>query len=569
MEERIFEARLRLLLRQWPVVWGGNLAVVAVCALVLWPWHEPARVLAWAGANYLLFGYRLLMRSRFEAAVAGGSLRHWAHDYAWSGLVGGLIWGSGAWLFFDAALAAPTLFLLVAMIGVSAGALPALSSYSPAYIAFAGGMLLPMTARLWTLEWAHADWLAALTLIFLIVNCSYSRNLDRTIARAITADLRNRELLEEVIRERDRAEQANRLKSRFLAAVSHDLRQPLHAMGLFMEPLGRHLRRSRERALYDDICTARQALEEMFGALLEISRLESGKVQPIPSHFRLQPLVSDVLAGFSEQARHKGLSLESRVQEVVVHSDPVLLSGILRNLLSNAIKYTDEGRVWVEGQPAGEEVELRVCDTGKGIATGDQERIFDEYQQLENPQRDQGGGLGLGLAMVRRTAELLGHRLSLESSPGRGSTFTLRLPAGEPGRIEQTAPAGEGRSLSGVHVLVIDDDERVRRATTTLLRGWDCQVTTGPSATAVLEALGAVERPPDLLICDYRLEQGVTGIEALGQVRRALDPELPALLVSGDTDPALRERITGEGFYLLSKPIKPAHLKHIMAELLA
>ncbi len=570
MDEQIFEARIRLLLRQWPIIWGGNLSVQAITAAVLWQHHSPALILLWCGLNVALFAWRLEMRRRFpeNRPDQQRAVRRWARQYSWSGLVGGLTWGAAAWLFFDPQQLQTTLFLFIVMIGISAGALPALSSYAPAYFAFAGGVLVPLAARLWILEWDHSASLALLTLLFLVVNLFYSRNLERTIAHSITADLTNQALLDEVSSARDVAEQANRAKSGFLAAASHDLRQPLHAMGLFIESLTPHLKRPKQHHLLNQIRIAHNALDEMFDALLEISRLETGSIKPTPTHFHLRPLIDDLVASMAEQAQRKGLSITISQCDTVVHTDSVLLGSILRNLLHNAIKYSEQGEIAIDGRQQNGAICLSIRDNGPGIPADKHELVFSEYQQLANPERDREKGLGLGLAIVKRTAALLRLPLTLTSAPGAGSTFSVQIPLGEAAQVAAVATDLLSCNLEGVHIVLIDDDAAIRRGTRELLTQWGCSVTASESAQQALADLGGRERPPDLLLCDYRLRHGLTGVDAISTIRKAIDPELPALLISGDTDPLLRQQLAAAGYYLLNKPIKPIQLKNVMFELL-
>ena len=557
-------------MKQWPTIWGGNLIVQALVAIILWPYFSHATLLAWCASNYVLFAYRLRMRQRFESCIHEGhtTLRHWCNQYVLSAIIGGLIWGSASWLFFDSSDSETTLLLLTVLIGLSIGALPALSSYSPAFIAFTSAILLPTALRLATLEGTFAVWLSVLTLIFLIISIFYSRQLDNTISKSITIDLRNRALLEEVSAARNMAEKANRSKSSFLAAVSHDLRQPLHAMGLFMESLRSQLKEERQQTTFNNIETAHGALTKMFDALLEITRLESGTVTPVLTDFYLAQLLDDIENNFSTEAEQKDLDLKITCgQDIVVHTDHVLLFAIMSNLVSNAFKYTQRGSVHIECEEKDSDITIHVKDTGCGIPEESLDTIFEEYQQLENPERDAASGLGLGLAMVRRTCRLLDHPLEVDSTPERGSDFSLTIPRGETGNIIKDKPDITTRHLTGLHILVIDDDADIRTGIKEVLTQWDCLVTTSESDSHALIDLAEQKRPVDLLICDYRLRDKRTGIEAITAIRNKMDPELPALLITGDTDPELRNQLQSKGYRVLHKPVKPAQLLNIISAL--
>ncbi len=239
-------------------------------------------------------------KRRAVSGRASRRARRWAHLFAWSTLVGGLIWGSSSWLFFDVTQPQLVIFLLIVLFGISTVALPAQSSYSPGYIAFASGPIIPMAIGLWTTGWPYSGWLSLLAILFLLVNVSFSRNLEKTITHSISADLD---------------------KSRFLAAVGHDLRQPLHAMGLFMESLKRELHDTRQQVLFENIQKSRDALTDMFEALLEFSRIETGALAPLVDHFELRPLLADLVDEFSGDAERKGLTLELAEFELAARTD--------------------------------------------------------------------------------------------------------------------------------------------------------------------------------------------------------------------------------------------------------
>ncbi len=558
-----------MLVRQWPIVWAGNLAVHAVCAFLLWPYFSHPVIGLWFASNLLLFGYRLKMWSRFEDSIRKGpeTLRRWARNYVLSAIVGGLIWGSASWLFFESSDSETTLLLLLVLTSLSIGALPALSSYSPAFIAFSTAISVPVALRMLGLDGEFASAIALLTMILLALNIFYSRRLDRTISESITVDLDNRALLNDVSTARNMAESANRAKSDFLASVSHDLRQPLHAMGLFLSSLQRQLDKPKQQQTFTHIETAHDSLCRMFDALLEISRLDSGAIKPVRTHFRLQTLLDELDNNFSPLARQKNLRLDLRPCPAIVHSDQVLLFGILSNLLSNALKYTEQGEVRIDCREQDGQIVVAVRDTGCGIPATAQERIFAPYQQLDNPERDATRGLGLGLAMVKKSCRLLDIALTLQSSTGRGSTFTLTLPAGDASQLTSEPLSPPDPGLQGLHILVIDDNTSILAGTRELLSDWGCQVSCSESAQQALAVISHQSRPVDLLICDYRLREQQTGIDAIRKIRSHVDPALPTLLMTGDTNPALHQALKEQGYYVLRKPIQAARLRSAIATL--
>ena len=478
-------------------------------------------------------------------------------------------WGVGGWAFLDPAHLGLMAFLLVVLLGISTAGVPALAAHLPSYVTFTSPLWALVSLRLFLDDQVFSNWIAMLGLAYLGASLFFARNLGNAITASITSDLENARLLDEVTLAKESAEEANRDKSRFLAAVSHDLRQPLHAMGLFLESLGGRLQSAEQKELYGNISNALHALEDMFSSLLEISRLDSGSVTPSITHFPLQSLLHKLATEFSTEVEHKALSLQVSDTPHIVRSDAVLLGRIFRNLLSNAVKYTDNGSIKIETVAENGAVKVQITDTGRGIPRRDRELIFSEYHQLENPERDRtkGLGLGLGLAVVKRTCALLDHPLSVDSEFRSGSTFTVTVATGDPRRVVQEPETHRRAELMGAHILVVDDEEGIRSGMRTLLGDWGCQVTVAGSEDEA-KTLLADRSPPDLLICDYRLREGRSGLEAIDAIRTYTDPELPALLMSGDTQQSLHQQASARGLYLLHKPIKPAHLVKVMVELL-
>jgi PAS domain S-box-containing protein len=366
------------------------------------------------------------------------------------------------------------------------------------------------------------------------------------------------------------AEEANAAKSKFLAAASHDLRQPIHAQGLFLELLGRTPLTPQQKEVLTAVRAASQASAEMLNTLLDFSRIEAGVIVPQIRPFPLQPLLNKIESELAPLADAKNIIYRSRETQVTILSDPALVELILRNLVANAIRYTERGGVLVACRRRGGEVAVEVWDTGIGIAADEQAEVFREFHQLGNPERDRRKGFGLGLAICKGLAQTLWHDLSLQSTPGQGSMFRLCLPlAKRPARPSAAnVPAAEQRQLLlGQHVLVIDDDEAVRIGTLNLLSDWGCQ---GMAAESIEEALILAQgQRPDLVISDYRLRQQRTGAEAIAILRAVHGAQLPALLITGDTAPERLAEAQASGIPLLHKPVSTSELYRVLAALLA
>ena len=364
-------------------------------------------------------------------------------------------------------------------------------------------------------------------------------------------------------------ELANLAKTRFLAAASHDLRQPLHALGLQLAHLDAGLQQADQQAVAQRMARTLGALTAMFDTLLDISRMDAGVVSPRLQPVALAPLLTRLADELAPVAAAQGLRLAlhlpgTRANSWHTRSDPALLETLLRNLLSNALRYTARGGVLLALRHRAGGFSLQVWDTGVGIAPADQARVFDEFYQVGNAQRDREQGLGLGLAIVRRLAGLLDHGLALRSQPGRGSCFALQVPmvaAPPPLVVAPAAPAGAGRPL---RIAVIEDDADVRDSLLALLRRWGHQVAAGSHADEVLHAQPAGWEP-DAVVADYRLPDGRTGDAEVARLVQRIGRPVAALIVTGDTAPGQLRTLAASGLPWLSKPLQPARLRAWLA----
>jgi signal transduction histidine kinase/CheY-like chemotaxis protein len=381
--------------------------------------------------------------------------------------------------------------------------------------------------------------------------------------------------LERKVEERThQLELANLAKSRFLAAASHDLRQPVHALGLFVEQLHGHMKSAEGGRLVKRIDASVAAMNELFNALLDISRLDAGVLGTEIAEFPVAQVLKRIESTFAGAASEKELSLRVVPSSAWVRSDPILLERILLNLVSNAIRYTAVGGVVVGCRRRGESVRVEVWDTGIGIPEDQQRNIFGEFYRLAG--RNTHGGLGLGLAIVDRLCGLLGHPLELTSTVGRGSRFSITVALAvahativeerDTVEVHDTPPVVADVS-NGKLVVVIDDDPLVLDGMCGVLRTWGCRVVAAPSPDAILAGL-ARQDVPDLIISDYRLAGGHAGITAIHDLRESFGAPIPAFLISGDTAPERLREAQESGHYLLHKPIRPMQLRAMLHHLL-
>ena len=377
----------------------------------------------------------------------------------------------------------------------------------------------------------------------------------------------------ELREKKEEAEIATRAKSQFLAAASHDLRQPTHALGMFVARLGQLPHDAQTRHLVANLDASVRAMQDLLDGLLDISKLDAGAVQVNLHATPLNAIFEQIRLAMLDAASDKGLRLRVRPTSAWVRSDPVLLQRILQNLVANAVRYTQQGSVLLACRPSGDgpdsgaRVRIEVWDSGIGIAPEHQHQVFREFYQVGNAERDRTRGLGLGLNIVERTAHLLGHSFTLRSSLGQGTRFTLEVPlaradAAPPEPVQ--APAIT--RLNGLAVMVIEDDALAAEGLVGLLASWGCTVLAADGQQQALAHM-AQSGVPDVIVSDYRLRGGDNGIAAIDALRVAAGHSIAACLMSGDTDQALITQARQAGLTLLHKPVRPAKLRSLLRSL--
>ena len=530
--------------------------------LLLW-----AAVLSLSTA-YLVFDARRTLTAGLTELAAHSLVRRLMVLMA----LDGAAWGALSFGVMGNTTPVGTVVVICVLAGILGGTVGLLSPVFPVFIAFA----VPI-AGLTAIKMAQLDdpayrAFSIIAVMYLAVLIAQARNSSQATRTAIQLRFENLDLVRQAQAARAEAEEANNAKSKFLAAASHDLRQPIHAQGLFLGVLARTSLDAKQLEMVNNISAASNASADMLNTLLDFSRIDAGVVKPRKVTFRIQHLLNKIEREFESQADFKSLGYRSRETDLLVHSDPALVELILRNLVSNAIRYTERGALLVACRKRGEFAMLEVWDTGIGIAADQQTEIFKEFHQLGNPERDRQNGLGLGLSIVQGLVKTLGHTLSLQSQPLRGSVFKLSLPIVQFSSVVQAQTINSdslervGGLLSGVNVLVIDDDEVVLSAMTYLLESWACKVANACSIEQALEY--ARESEPQILISDFRLRHQSTGAQAISAVRHALGRVVPAIIITGDTAPERLRELHGSGIPLLHKPLAPSELYLSMTNLL-
>jgi signal transduction histidine kinase len=526
----------------------------------------------WCGACTVLSAGRLLLnRPRrlggpFEAVLKG----------RWLAMlfISAASWGVGPPLFLLDNPSADTLLtgVFLATAGLSA---PLLSAWRPAVYASLLPALVPLLITLvvhtgiaYQIS-TNALLLASVTAAFMLLLERLTIAQNNSLALLLAVRFNNEDLVQQLRSQVDVAARANEEKTRFVASAAHDLRQPLHALGMFCATLEQRLQNTPDRPLVRNMMNAIESLEESFGAMLDISRLDAGIVRAAPQTFPIRDVFRRLYQQFGGDAEARELAFRFRATRRVVRSDPLLLERIIANLVQNALRYTRRGGVLVAARRHAEGVALEVWDTGLGIPADKLAMIFREFYQIDNPERDRGRGLGMGLAIVQRLCHLLQHPLEVRSREGRGSVFRIVVPEGDVNAlaVSKEAETLPPRKTGTITVLLIDDERAIREATRELLRPMQVNVIVAATVAEAVASAENSEQQIDMILSDWRLRGQEDGLEAVRAVRAVSGEGTPAVLITGETSPELLKRAHEAGLVVLHKPLQPRQLIRLIKHL--
>ena len=513
---------------------------------------------------------RLVLVYRYRhTAPAMRAASRWFYLMAASVFVGGLSWGGGAIFLMQAARLDVQFLVLLVVLSMAAGAMAAFGARLKLYCLNFVPMLTP--PMLWMLSQGNLLHyvLALFMLLWIAAIMSLARQYNATIIESLRLRFENLDLVADLRRQKDAAEEANIAKSRFLASASHDLRQPVHALGMFVGALRARSMDEDARRLVEHIDHSIAAMDGLFTSLLDISRLDAGIFQTRRQASAIAPLLARICRDHAEEAAAKGIRLSLVSCSRWVDTDPTLLERILRNLVSNAVRYTDVGRVLVGCRRRGDWLSVEIWDTGRGIPANEQEKVFQEFYQLGNPERDRSKGLGLGLAIVKRLTGLLEIPLTLRSSPGKGTMFAVgvRIAAAPSSGESEPDTASEVAVGTRRTILVVDDELAIQAAMRSLLTSWGYRVIPAGSTAEMLDQVATLPSPPDLIISDYRLRDGEDGISAIRRLQSEFNEDIPGMLITGDTAPDRLKEAQESGFLLLHKPVSNSKLRAAIGNL--
>ncbi|HEX7559943.1 MAG TPA: hybrid sensor histidine kinase/response regulator [Usitatibacter sp.] len=555
--------------RAYPRALLNGCVFACITVALEWPALPQAFLVGWLVAFIAIAAARLaLARAFLRSAQAADELASWTR-YAALGYAGaGLAWGAlgAAAIHFTQGMSPLYPMWIVFLITIFAALqTQTTGAHRVVFMSFLIGAMGPIIA-ISAIEPSpnYALRLAAELVLFAIAAFA-GRAGNRYVVESIAMRHENLELLQDITRQKEELDKANAAKTHFLAAASHDLRQPMQAVVLLVESLQERVTEPDTRRIVKSIRSSVTSMAALLNAILDVSRFEAGTVRPERSDFRVVNVLERLRSTYAQQAVDKGLDLRVVRSAAVVETDPILLFRILANITNNALRYTDRGKVLIGCRRRGAAIAIEVWDTGPGIPEDQLKDIFREFYQLENPHRDRELGIGLGLAIVERTARLLEHPIAVRSRVGRGSMFSILVRRGDPSRIDTADKSRrpDWAALHGCTVLVVEDDKEVRAAMGILLESWGCTVMSAASAAEILPLLRANAAVPDVVLADYRLPGEDNGIDVIRTVQ-ALHSRADGILISGDIAPEVLRKAEDAGLKLLHKPLRPARLRALL-----
>ncbi len=541
-----------------------NMIVPAVVILVMWSQVNRGLLITWGVLMLIgIWVNYLIARLYLKQGLPVTEPKKWGRRMSAVMLYFGFLWVYAIFFFYVENSVGHQVFLLTIAIVFSLGSVMVGLYWFPMFYLLAVPVLLAMMVRLameGTLEYISLSVLILWTLVGTGV-------MARMLNKAVWSEMRLRHKSEALtnalhIKSKE-ALNATQAKSKFLAAASHDLSQPLHTLSLFIDILKDCKTEAERERIYQRIDFSLDALRKLFGALLDISRLDAKLVRPDVTHFDISELLKNLADEFKPAAKQKNLKLRVHTKPTIIMSDRFLLERILRNIINNAIRYTSSGGILITSRKRNRNVCVQIWDTGIGIPYENKEDIFVEFQQLHNVHRDREQGLGLGLAICRRLSLILNHPIDFRSQLNRGTTFGLTI---QPGAADNVIATNSNnlaiqRDLSGYCILVIDDEIEILDAMGKLLSKCGCRIIISDSLEEAVDSINNEACVPDLILSDFRLRNNVTGIDVINSIRNQFGSYIQGIIITGETSAEVITLIAETGYGLLNKPVKPVHLR--------
>ena len=561
--------RLKLITGNLVTLLLVHLFTLILCSAILSKPFYSNGIFAWQAVFlFILFTQAVSMRWLLLHRKPENHVKFWYWLLLLISVVYGALWGVAGVLFLSPASEIHMVFIIVILLSLSVASIALTYPVIAVHHVFILLSLTPMVIKLFALGGDVFLALGMLCILFLVLHSVVSIRLSGVLEDALLLRFENDELLEELIASERQALRSSEAKSDLLTEASHDLRQPLHALTLFVSSLLGRLSDEKNRSIVYSMRQSIDSLTQQFNSLLDLSRIEADKVDVSMQGFAVNSALVNVVEQFREAANEKLIPFHYVPCKEIVRTDPSLLERMVRNLLMNALNHAGEGKIALGCRRRGEHIVIQVCDSGRGIAEEDQEIIFQDFFQLGDRDgvASDARGMGMGLTIVKRLADLLGHKVMLQSTYGKGSCFSIQLEkaiqSDEVTRTLTLEPEDSEKVLADITVLIVDDDEMVLRATGEMIGSWGCHVLTANSVQAVQQYIETGEIP-DVLVTDLYLKRGETGLDVADIIHR-LNSDVPVIIISGETKLKRLKPARDAGYPLLVKPIKPAQIRNAL-----
>lgn len=572
MRSQVAREQLRLVYRHLPAAIVPPILAAAIIAYVfrdLLPHAQLQFWVGWVAVSYALLPTGLWIAYRKNAGPLP-DIKVWGRCYVIMVFFTASSWGAAGVFLYVPDSPLLQLFLGAMLFTSAASVMATTFAYTPGYYAGVIPILFPIAIRVAMAGGAVDLALSGIILLSFLMFGYFQYSLHKGLSESLAMRFERETFAVELARKNQEIEMANHAKSRFLAAASHDLRQPMHAQQLFLAELDARLSNPQEKTIVSHIRQSMQSMGSLLDGLLDISELEAGVVHPNSRGVLLQPLLDRIENEFSGLMTQKGLRFRVVNCRRAVYSDPVLLVRMLRNLVHNALRYTSSGAVMIACRRRGETLEIQIRDSGPGIPPDQHQQVFEEFTQIGNRERQRDKGFGLGLSIVARLARLLDHPVELRSRLGAGSTFLVRVPLVAEATLSSEVASdarGYGNALEGWRVLVVEDDRDTRLAVAMLLERWRCETRLAADGAEALQMIRGLGAAPDVIITDYRLPGDLSGIEVARNIRAEMSAPIPAVLITGDTASQVLREAQANDCILMYKPVDAETLYTLLCHL--
>ncbi|MFT6989246.1 MAG: signal transduction histidine kinase [Paraglaciecola sp.] len=569
IQDKIHAEQIKIMHSSIPLILFTNFVVVWALSYGFSDVVSQTSLKICLGLMFVMVAVRAGLYFNYKDKLDSKDLRPLALSLIIGSALAGVLWATLSLLYLPADNQIYQIFLLGGLMVMAGGSAFTFSIYLPCYFAYIPATLLPITLQFFIIGDKFHNTLGIISVTYFLVLTLFNIKINKHFKATLALRFENLVLIEQLKQQKEEAERANKAKSKFLAAASHDLRQPLYALGLFTSVLDETIKFPKVKRVVEQINASVTALTNLFDKLLDISQLDAGVVIVKKQNFALSDIFDKLTKEFSREAQENNIELIWPSEYPAVYSEPDLLERILRNYLSNAIKYTCEGAVEVICEARNGKVYIQISDTGIGMTKETLEEIYEEFYQVSNPERDRQKGLGLGLSIIKRTADLLDHEISVTSEIGKGSIFSIVVTQAvmmSKANIE-VSDLSEQIQPTNKLVLIIDDEESIREGLTCMLELWGYQVIAAVDTAVAMHQLQENNKSPDVIISDYRLKENRTGIDAIKALHEKYGKDIPALLITGDMMQERLIEIKDSGLPVLFKPVPAMKLRSFLSSI--